>query len=118
MNRMMRPKRNPEVVWRMETGLHDLAWSKARRGEEFEDLGILTLVVRGSVHQLNLVGAEIWSRVNGVNTIGKIASEVAALFEADPEEMEQDVLAFLKDLEGKGWVSLGEGPSPPRWTAS
>jgi pyrroloquinoline quinone biosynthesis protein D len=118
--RSMRPKRNPEVVWRLEKGLHAMAWEKAKQGEEYEDLGVLTLMVRGSIHQLNLVGAEIWTRINGVNTAEKIAREVAALFESDPAETAEDVAAFLADIEKKGWVVLPDaGPAAPdpRWTA-
>ncbi len=114
----MRPKRNPEVAWRLEQGLHAMAWDKARKGEEYEELGVLTLMVKGSIHQLNLAAAEIWQRINGVNTVGKIASEVAALFDADPAQIEEDVLAFLGDGEKRGWVTMGGPAGPdPRWTA-
>jgi len=102
----MRPKRNPEVVWRLEKGMREMAWEKARKGEEYEDMGVATLMVGGSIHQLNLVGAEIWSRINGINTAEKIAGEIAALFEADPKEIEEDVTAFLKGIGEKGWVTL------------
>jgi GeoRSP system PqqD family protein len=103
----MRPKRNPEVVWRLEKGIREMAWDKARNGEEYEDLGVLTLLVKESIHQLNLVGAEIWTRINGVNTVEKIAAEVASLFEWDAKEAEEAVLEFLKGIEERGWVTLG-----------
>ena len=114
----MKPKRNPEVVWRIEKGMRELAWDKARKGEAYEDLGIATLMVKGTIHQLNLVGAEIWSRINGINTVEKISGEIAVLFDADPKEIEADVTAFLKGIEEKGWVTLSAdaGPSAPRWT--
>ena len=114
----MRPKRNPEVVWRLEQGLHSMAWDKARKGEDYEDVGVLTLMAGGSIHQLNLVGAEIWTRINGVNTVGKIAAEIAALFDAEPAEIEADVRAFLSDSEKKGWVTTAaSGGADPRWGA-
>jgi len=109
----MRPKRNPEVVWRLEKGMREMAWDKARKGEEYEDLGVATLMVGGSIHQLNLVGAEIWSRINGINTVQRISAEIAELFGADPKEIEEDVDAFLKGIEQKGWVTLSAGPSGP-----
>ena len=102
----MRPKRNPEVVWRLEKGIHEMAWDKARKGEEYEDMGVLTLLIRESIHQLNLVGAEIWTRINGVNSAEKIAAEVATLFDWDSDEAEEAVLAFLKGIEERGWVTL------------
>lgn len=107
---MILPKRNPEVVWRLEKGLHEMAWDKARKGEEFEDLGVLTLMIRGGIHQLNLVGAEIWTRINGIKTLPKIAAEVADLFgwEEERAETEEAVLDFLKGVAEKGWVTLSE----------
>jgi len=89
---------------------------KVRKGEEYEDLGVLTLIVDGAIRQLNLVGAEIWTRINSVNTVGKIAAEVASLFGADTGEMQDDVLEFLKEVEGKGWITpfRGSRPSVPQ----
>jgi hypothetical protein len=105
---MIVPKRNPEVAWRLEKGPHEIAWEKARKEEEYEDLGVLTLMYKGEIHQLNLVGAEIWTRLNGINGLGKISAEVAALFSWDAEEAEEAVLEFLRGIEGKGWVRLVE----------
>jgi GeoRSP system PqqD family protein len=102
----MRPKRKPEVVWRLEKGIHEMAWDKARKGEEHEDMGVLTLLIKESIHQLNLVGAEIWTRINGVNSVEKIAAEVATLFDWDSDEAEEAVLEFLKGIEERGWVTL------------
>lgn len=116
----MRPKRNPEVVWRLEEGMRELAWERTRRGEEYEDLGVLTLMVKGAIHQLNLVGAEVWTRINGINTAEKIAWDVAALFETDEKETELEVGEFLRTLEEKGWVILEEAQAPqgPLWKIS
>jgi len=115
----MRPRRNPEIVWRLEKGVHEMAWDKARKGEEYEDLGVMTLMVNGTIHMLNLAGAEIWTRINGINTVEKIAAQIAPLFHADPGEMQADVMGFLKDIEGKGWVKLSKGSdhSAPKWTS-
>jgi len=107
---MIVPKRNPEVVWRLEKGLHEIAWEKARKVEEYEDLGVLTLMIKGKIHQLNLVGAEIWTRLNGISTLGKISAEVAALFSWEVEEAEEAVIDFLRGIEEQGWVRLVEKP--------
>lgn len=107
---MILPKRNPEVVWRLEKGIHAMAWEKARKEEDFEDMGVLTLMVKGGIHQLNLIGAEIWTRINGINHLEKISAEVAALFGWEEEETGEAVLEFLKGIEEKGWVTLSEAP--------
>ncbi|MGB6410819.1 MAG: PqqD family protein, partial [Candidatus Deferrimicrobiaceae bacterium] len=75
--------------------------------------------VDGAIHQLNLVGAEIWTRINSINTVEKIAAEIAPLFHADPGEMQVDVMEFFKNIEGKGWVTLSSrtGPVAPGWSA-
>ena len=116
----MRPKRNPEVVWRLEEGMRELAWERARKGEDYEDLGVLSLMVKGTIHQLNLVGAEVWTRINGIHTAEKIARDVAALFETDEKETEREVEEFLRDLEEKGWVILDapQAPQGPLWKTS
>jgi GeoRSP system PqqD family protein len=115
----MRPKRNPEVVWRLEKGLREMAWEKARSGEDFEDMGVLTLMHKGTIHQLNLIAAEIWTRINGIRTVEAIAEEIAVLFGWEKEMTGADVLAFLKGIEERGWVSLetGQEAAPPRWTS-
>ena len=113
----MIPRKNPEVVWRLEKGMHEMAWGKARKDEEYEDLGVLTLMIGGSIHQLNLVGAEIWTRINGVNSPKKISREIASLFGWEEGETEEAVLEFLKGIAEQGWVTLQEkaGPAAPKW---
>lgn len=112
----MRPRRNPDVVWRLEKGLHQAAWDRAKKNEDYEDMGVLTLMYRGAISQLNLVGAEIWMRINGVNTVERIAGEIAGLFDADPAEIARDVEAFIEDGRARGWIALSEGAGPdPRW---
>ena len=115
----MRPKKHPEVAWRLEKGLYEIAWEKARRGEDFEEIGVVTLLRAGAIHQLNLVGAEIWTRINGVNTVERIAAAVAFLFDADPEAVLSDVKEFVRDIEEKGWIRpAGEsGSAASRWTS-
>ncbi|HEY7528536.1 MAG TPA: PqqD family peptide modification chaperone [Candidatus Deferrimicrobiaceae bacterium] len=102
----IRPKRNPDVVWRLEKGMHAIAWDKFRKEEEYEDVGVLTLMVNGAIHQLNLVGAEIWTRINGINSVEKISGEIASLFEWEEEETREAVLEFLEGIRERGWVTL------------
>ena len=102
----MRPKRNPAIVWRLEKGMHAIAWEKFRNDEDYEELGVLTLMIGEAIHQLNLVGAEIWTRINAINTAEKIAADVGPLFDWDPKEAEEAVLEFLKGIEERGWITL------------
>ena len=110
----MIPKRSPAVAWRIEKPAHRKAWELARADEEFEDVGVLTLMVGQGIHQLNLVGAEIWSRTDGEKSLEAIAAEVAELFGWEPAETAEAVRAFLEGLASKGWVILpGEGEAGP-----
>jgi hypothetical protein len=86
--------------------MHALAWDKARKEEEYEDLGVLTLVVGESIHQLNLVGAEIWTRINGINSAEKISGEIAELFGWETEETRMAVMEFLEGIGERGWVTI------------
>jgi len=67
---------------------------------------VLTLMVNGAIHQLNLVGAEIWTRINGINSVEKISGEIASLFEWEEEETREAVLEFLEGIRERGWVTL------------
>ena len=115
----MIPRKNPEVEWRLEKGIHEMAWDKARKEEEYEDLGVLTIMVKGAIHQLNLVGAEIWTRINGINSVEKISREIASLFGWEKQETEEAVLQFLNGIEELGWVMLQAKTDPvtPKWKA-
>lgn len=102
----MKPKRNPEVKWRLEKGLYEKAIEEAKKGGDYEDMGVLTLMVGNSIHQLNLVGAEIWLRINGVNRVDKMVEEISELFEVEPEVFKEDVMAFLNSIKERGWITL------------
>ncbi|RMG57498.1 MAG: PqqD family protein [Deltaproteobacteria bacterium] len=104
----MKPKRNPEVMWRVEKGIYQRAVELAKKGEDFEDIGVLSIMYGNSIHQLNLVGAEIWMRINGINDVDKITQEISELFDADPEEMRGDVEEFIESLRERGWVLVEE----------
>ena len=73
----------------------------------------------GAIHQLNLVGAEIWTRINGINSVEKISREIASLFGWEKQETEEAVLQFLNGIEELGWVTLQAKtePVPPKWKA-
>ncbi|NIO17141.1 MAG: PqqD family peptide modification chaperone [Deltaproteobacteria bacterium] len=102
----MKPKRNPEVNWRLEKGLYENAREEAKRGGDYEDIGVLTLMAGNSIHQLNLVGAEIWLRINGIAAVDTIVKEIAEIFEVDSEEMKGDVVEFLNSIRERGWITI------------
>lgn len=102
----MKPKRNPDVMWRVEKGFYDIAMERASKGEDYEDMGVLTLSSGSSIHQLNLIGAEIWKRINGIFDSDRIVEEIAETFDVEPGEMKKDVEDFLVSLEKRGWITI------------
>jgi len=102
----VRPKKNPEVKWRLEEGLYSVASAKAQNGEEYEEMGVCSIMCDGSIKQLNLVATEVWLRINGVNRLERIVEGVSEVFSMDTEAMREDVEEFLRSMEKIGWVTF------------
>ena len=56
---------------------------------------------------LTEVGAYIWELLDHPRSVDDICARVADEFEVTPDRCRPDVETFLRDLEGKGAVSLG-----------
>ena len=101
---MPNPRRNPEIIWRVEKRRRDEVLRALEAGEEACDSGTVLLIHRGTMHQLNLVGGMIWERCDGNLTVAQIAGELAGEFTAEPAELETDVNEFVADLAQRGWL--------------
>lgn len=101
---MNKPQRNDEIVWRIEKRRQAEVLDALEAGEETDDVGTVTLIQSGMMHQLNLVGGMIWERCDGSHTIEEIADEIAGEFEVDRAELQEDVDNFIADLAQKGWL--------------
>ena len=102
---MNRPRRNPEIVWRVEKRRQAEVLKALEAGEEADDSGTVILIQSGMMHQLNLVGGMIWERCDGERSVAQIAQELAAEFEVERSELDADVSAFVSDLVERGWLS-------------
>ncbi|MBI5657781.1 MAG: PqqD family peptide modification chaperone, partial [Geobacter sp.] len=69
-----RPLRNPAIIWREEDELRDAAMAMLERGEDASGDGVMILLCAGVMHQLNMLGAEIWKRCDGEHTVDAIAA--------------------------------------------
>ena len=65
---------------------------------------VLLLPAKGKVKVLNEVGAFIWSKVDGVNTVRDISESIQGEYDVDHREAKQDTLLFLIDLEERGVI--------------
>jgi hypothetical protein len=50
------------------------------------------------LYTMNETGKAIWSRLDGKRTLRTVSAELAAEFNAHPEEIEKDVLGLMADL--------------------
>lgn len=98
------PERNPEIAWRDEPGEREKILAAQERGEDVADQSWVLLVDGGEMVNLNLVAGEIWCLADGTRTAGEIAEELAARYEATPDEILGDVEAFLSDCADRGWI--------------
>ena len=53
---------------------------------------------------LNETGRAIWDRLDGTNSLGMIVSELADEFDADPDQIERDVLGLVGELARRRMV--------------
>ncbi len=98
------PQRRKDIVWRHEARREQELLAAMERGEDVAEQGTVILVVDGTMHQLNLLGGEIWRRCDGEHSVGAIVDALAAEYEVGRDELAADVGAFLADLERRGWI--------------
>jgi len=99
---MNRPRRNPQIVWRVERRRREEVLRALAAGEDAGEHGTVLLIHDGTMHQLNLVGGMIWERCDGTRSLGQIAAELAGEFAVGQEEVAHDVEEFVTDLAGRG----------------
>ncbi len=100
----MGPKRHTDIFWRVEKQRETQALEGVERGDDCSEIGTVTLISGGQMHQLNLIGGMIWNLCDGQHSIEEISSELALEFEADSEELIDDVRGFVSDLQARGWI--------------
>ena len=97
-------RRNPDVVWREEEDARQDIINAMERGEDASSEGTVLLIVSGMMHQLNILGGEIWKLADGRDEESMI-DELMLVFEVDRETLSTDVRTFLEDLSFRGWIS-------------
>ena len=104
---MSNPRRNPDIIWRVEKRRRDEVLQALAAGEEAGERGTVLLIEKGTMHQLNLGGGMIWERCDGTRSVPQIIDELAGEFAVDRTELEADVHEFVADLIGRGWLLDG-----------
>lgn len=105
--RMKNIRRNPDVVWREEEEAREEVISALERGEDVSGEGTVLLIVSGMMHQLNILGGEIWKLLDGMSE-DEVVDELIGVFEVDRDTLASDVHAFLTDIASRGWIRYDE----------
>lgn len=100
-------QRNPDIVWRVEKRREAEVLAAMERGEDVSEHGTVILIISGMMHQLNFVGARIWSLCDGTRSEGDLVALLATEFEVDAAELTSDVHEFINELVIKGWLQRG-----------
>jgi len=95
--------RNSDVMWREEEDSSKEAFEGLEKGNQVEDIGTSLLFADGVMVTLNLLGTEIWKLCDG-RSVDDIVATLLNEFDVDLDVLKQDVLAFLEDLEQKGFI--------------
>jgi hypothetical protein len=71
-----------------------------------------TLILKldtGQVSVLNGVGGHVWELMDGRCDLGAIVDAVGQAYDADPEQVAQDVVAFVQQLLERDMVAWVDG---------
>ena len=83
----MVPKHNPDIIWRIEKRKVVAVEEALADGEDVSDSGTVTLILSGTMHQLNFVGGKIWAHCDGSNSVDDIAALLAEEFDVEQDEV-------------------------------
>ena len=95
--------RDPEVLWREEDASRAEAYAGLAKGEDAGAIGTSVLFSDGVMLSLNVLGTEIWKRCEG-RTVDEIVLDLTQEFYVEPAVLKADALAFLAELEHKGFI--------------
>lgn len=107
---MKKLSRNPDVNWRVESHreahvrevLEDS--SRVDEDEQATEVGTVTILADGVMHQLNLLGGQIWKLCDGTLGRDSIVSSLLDSFEIDGATLQADVDAFVDEMVQKGLI--------------
>jgi pyrroloquinoline quinone biosynthesis protein D len=102
--------RNPDVNWRVETHreahVREILDDPSRRDEDLQalDVGTVTILADGVMHQLNLLGGEIWKLCEGDLDRNGVIARLLDVFDVDEDTLRADADAFIDEMERKGLI--------------
>ena len=97
-------KRNQDIVWRVEKQREAQVAEALASGSDPGEQGTVLLIVSGTMHQLNMVGGTIWQLADGTRSLEQLVDLLAADYDVERSELEEDVCGFVDDLVKRGWL--------------
>ena len=67
---------------------------------------ILVLAEQSKLKVLNELGTRIWELVDGQQSVRQIAARLCQEYQVDSNQAEQDTLAFIAELHGRGLLGV------------
>jgi pyrroloquinoline quinone biosynthesis protein D len=108
---MKKLSRNPDVNWRVESHreahVREVLGDPSRKDEDLAagDVGTVTLLAGGIMHQLNLLGGEIWKLCDGTLDREALVKHLMKVFEVDEQTLRTDAGAFIDEMAEKGLIN-------------
>ena len=102
--------RNADVNWRVESHreahVREVLGDPSRAEEDAEavEVGTVTILAGGIMHQLNLLGGEIWKLCDGVLDRDSPVVQLLDLFDVDLDTLRGDANAFIDEMVEKGLI--------------
>lgn len=88
----------------MEQSGNPIANPVAVLREEFDDWAVLFNPDTADAVGVNPVGVAVWKRMDGKRSLEKIVAEIKEGFEDVPENVLDEITAFVNNLAEKGFV--------------
>jgi energy-coupling factor transporter ATP-binding protein EcfA2 len=98
---------------RVEVGratLIDRAWDA--HGWVFPDGGVVYGAEQGVLARLDLMGVEVWRRLDGHHTLVDLADQLGAETSTDSALVLEGTLGFVRELQASGLVNVVSSPDP------
>jgi hypothetical protein len=83
-----------------------VAWSETPVATEVDREVVLMNVGRGRCYGLGETGSSVWRRLGSPIRVDDLCRELLLEYQADPRELEQDVLALLEEMQQEGLVKV------------
>lgn len=72
---------------------------------------LITSNGNSEVYYLNDMAGEIWGMIDGIKSVAELVREILNGYDADPEQVNADMVNFIRDMQWKKLIRLKEGAS-------